>query len=41
MIKKEDFHKVINGKQVSLYTLYNDNGLKLSVSYFGARVIEL
>lgn len=41
MIKKEDFHKVIDGKQVSLYTLYNSKGLKLSVTNFGARVIEL
>lgn len=41
MVKKEDFDRKVDGKHISLYTLKNKNGLKLSVTNFGARVVEL
>lgn len=41
MMKKENFDRNINGKSISIYTLENKNGLKLSVTNFGARVVEL
>lgn len=41
MIEKRNFDKVVDGKQVALHTLENKNGLKLSATNFGARVVEL
>ncbi len=36
-----DFECVIDGKRVGLYILKNKNGLELSVTNFGGRVVEL
>lgn len=40
-MKKEDFDRNMDGKKISLYTLQNKNGLKLSATNLGARVVEL
>lgn len=40
-MKAENFSAVVDGKQVTLHTLSNGNGLKMSVINFGARVVEL
>lgn len=41
MVEKKNFEKIVDGKQTNLYTLNNKNGVKISVTNFGARVIEL
>lgn len=40
-ISKKDFEKVIDGKQVSLWTLTNTNGLELTVTNYGGKVVSL
>ena len=35
------FHKTIDGKQVDLYQLKNKNGMELSVTNYGGRVVSL
>lgn len=40
MIQKENFQLILDGKQIDLYILSNANGLKLSVTNYGARVVE-
>ena len=40
-VKQEDFQGEIDGKQVDLYTLKNANGLEMTVTNFGAHVVEL
>ncbi len=40
-IKPEAFHKLVDGKQVSLYTLKNKNGLEMTVTNYGGRVVSL
>jgi aldose 1-epimerase len=35
------FEKNVNGKEVKLYHLSNKNGMEMTVSNFGARVVEL
>jgi aldose 1-epimerase len=40
-MNKADFEAVIDGKQTSLYILKNANGVELSVSNFGGRVVEI
>ncbi len=37
----ENFSTVINGKHVSLYTLVNDNGLRVDITNFGGRIVSL
>ena len=41
MITKERFEATIGGKRVFLIMLCNSNGIKMSVTNFGARVVEL
>lgn len=41
MITKENFEATVGTKQVSLFELRNGKGMKLSVTNFGARVVEL
>lgn len=41
MIRKECFDGVEDGKRIALYTLCGKNGLQLSATNFGARVVEL
>ena len=35
------FEKTIDGKQVSLYTLKNENGMTTQITNFGGRVVNL
>lgn len=40
-VKRSDFQSVVDGKKTDLYTLKNKNGIELTVTNFGARVVEL
>ena len=40
-IKSEAFHKLVDGKQVDLYTLKNKNGLQMTVTNYGGRVVSI
>lgn len=40
-LKKENFQKIIDGKQADLYVLTNKNGLKMYVTNFGAKIVAL
>lgn len=40
-INKSAFEKTIEGKQVSLWTIKNANGLELTVTNYGAKVVSL
>ncbi len=40
-ISPQAFHKVIDGKQVELFTLTNKNGLEMTVTNYGGRVVSL
>ena len=39
-VKRTDFQSVIDGKQVDLYYLINKNKLEITVTNFGARIVE-
>lgn len=39
-VKKENFQSFVDGKYTDLYILKNRNGLEMSVTNFGARVVE-
>jgi aldose 1-epimerase len=41
MIKKENFERIINGKQTLLRSIKNGNGLEAIISNYGARIISL
>lgn len=41
MIDKKNFDKIIDGKYISLFTLKNNNDMRMSITNFGARVVEL
>ena len=40
-VNRKDFQSEINGKKVDLYTLKNANGMEMTVTNFGAHVVEL
>lgn len=40
-ILPEAFHKLVDGKQVELFTLKNKNGLEMTVTNYGGRVVSL
>lgn len=40
MIPKENFNKIIDGKQVKLFTMKNKNGLITEVTNFGGKVVS-
>ncbi|MBP1540020.1 MAG: galactose mutarotase [Prevotella sp.] len=40
-VNQKDFQSEINGKKVDLYTLKNANGMEMTVTNFGAHVVEL
>jgi aldose 1-epimerase len=40
-INPENFDTIINGKQVSLYTLKNENGVTVHLTNYGARVVSV
>lgn len=37
----ENFSKIINGKQVSLYSLANENGIQVYITNYGGRIVSL
>jgi aldose 1-epimerase len=37
----EKFEKIVNGKQVSLFTLENPNGMKAGITNYGGKVVSL
>lgn len=41
LIQPEAFHKLVDGKQVELFTLKNKNGLEMSVTNYGGRIVSL
>jgi aldose 1-epimerase len=40
-IKKESFEKEVDGRKVSLFMLENNNGIKVYITNFGARIVAL
>jgi len=40
-IKSDSFHKLVDGKQVELYSLKNKNGLIATITNYGGRVVSL
>ena len=40
-IKKESFEKEVDGRKVELFMLENDNGIKVYITNFGARIVAL
>jgi len=40
-LKKSDFQKVVDGKNVDLFILSNKNGLEMSVTNYGAKIVSL
>ena len=40
-LKKTDFQKTVDGKEVSLFILTNNNGLEMSVTNYGAKIVSL
>ena len=40
-LKKEDFQKVIQGKQVDLYFLRNANGMEVAVTNYGGALVAI
>lgn len=41
LLKKSDFEKEINGKQVNLYTLKNSSGMVAEITNYGGKVVSL
>lgn len=41
LLTKENFNKQIDGKQVSLFNLENENGITCQITNYGARVVSL
>ncbi len=39
--KKENFHKIVDEKTVELFILSNKNGLEMSVTNYGAKIVSL
>ncbi len=39
-VKREDFQTVVDGKNTDLFVLKNKNGLEMTVTNYGARVVE-
>ena len=40
-LKKEDFKKVINGKEVDLFVLTNANGMEVAVTNYGGSLVAI
>ena len=38
---KADFEKTVNGKQTSLFTLKNDNGIVVTLTNYGAKIVSV
>ncbi|EJW92574.1 aldose 1-epimerase, partial [gut metagenome] len=40
-LKKEDFQRVIKGKEVDLYFLRNANGMEVAVTNYGGSLVAI
>ena len=40
-LKKEDFQKVINGKETDLFFLTNDNGMEVAITNYGGASVAI
>ena len=40
-LKKKDFQQVVDGKQVDLFILTNKNGVEVSITNYGAKIVSL
>ena len=40
-LKKEDFQKVINGKETDLFFLTNDNGMEVAITNYGGAIVAI
>jgi aldose 1-epimerase len=40
-MKRENFQKTVDGKPVDLYTLSNKNGIEMTVTNYGAKIVSL
>ena len=40
-LKKEDFQKVVNGKEVDLFILTNANGMEVAVTNYGGALVGI
>lgn len=40
-VKLENYHQLLQGKQVELFTLKNKQGLVAKVTNFGARLVQI
>lgn len=40
-VKRDDFKSIVDGKETDLFLLKNKNGIEITVTNFGARVVEL
>ncbi len=41
MLKKEAFDTLVDGKQISLYSLTNENGMTVHLTNYGARIVSV
>ena len=41
MINEKSFDQIVQGKQVGLYTIGSDNGLKAQITNYGAKIVTL
>ena len=40
-LKRENFQKVINGKETDLYVLTNENGMEVAVTNYGGSLVAI
>ena len=40
-MKKENFQTILNGKQTDLFTLTNHNGMQVSITNFGGKIVSI
>jgi len=41
LFEKSAFDKIVDGKNISLYTLHNKNGMTVQLTNYGARIVDL
>ena len=40
-LKKEDFQKVIKGKETDLFFLHNENGMEVAITNYGGALVAI
>lgn len=40
-MKKENFQKIVDGKQIDLFELSNKNGMKVFITNYGAKIVSI